>query len=90
MTDGNKIKKVKKHEILMSNREMFPIKRIEQSHFELNNYYSQIIAFQDKNLKYQEIVLKFSKILSELDEVIEDMRKYNNNNIDKEIISLNK
>ena len=71
---------------------MFPIKRIEQSHFELNNYYSQIIAFQDKNLKYQEIVLKFSKILSELDEVIEDMRKYNNNNnnIDKKIISLNK
>jgi hypothetical protein len=69
---------------------MFPIKRIEQSHLEFNNYYSQIIAFQDKNSKYQEIVLKFSKILSELDEVIEDMRKYNNNNIDNQIISLNK
>ena len=68
---------------------MFPIKRIEQSHIELNNYYSQIIAFQDKNLKYQEIVLKFSKIVSELDEVIEDMRKYNNN-IDNPIISLYK
>ena len=90
MTDSNEIKKVKRQEILISDREMFPIKRIEQSHIELNNYYSQIIAFQDKNLKYQEIVLKFSKILSELDEVIEDMRKYNNNNIDKEIISLNK
>ncbi|MGE0243661.1 MAG: hypothetical protein AB7P56_07010 [Nitrososphaeraceae archaeon] len=70
---------------------MFPIKRIEQSHYELNNYYSQIIAFQDKDLKYQEIILKFSKILSELDEVIEDMRKYNNNNnIDNQVISLNK
>ncbi len=69
---------------------MFPIKRIEQSHYELNNYYSQIIAFQDKDLKYQEIVLKFSKILSELDEVIENMRKYNNNNINNQIINLNK
>ena len=70
---------------------MFPIKRIEQSHYELNIYYSQIIAFQDKDLKYQEIILKFSKILSELDEVIEDMRKYNNNNnIDNQVISLNK
>ena len=73
---------------------MFPTKRIEQSHFELNNYYSQIIAFQDKDLKYQEIVRKFSKILSELDEIIEDMRNYNNNNdnnnINNKIISLNK
>jgi hypothetical protein len=69
---------------------MFPIKRIEQSHYELSNYYSQIIAFQDKDLKYQEIVLKFSKILSELDEVIENMRKYNNNNINNQIINLNK
>jgi len=68
---------------------MFPIKRIEQSHYELKNYYSQIIEFQDKGLKYQDIVFKFSKILSELDEVIEDMRKYNNS-LDNQIISLNK
>jgi hypothetical protein len=31
---------------------MFPIKRIEQLHNELNRYYYQIIAFQDKDLQY--------------------------------------
>jgi hypothetical protein len=68
---------------------MFPIKRIEQSHYELNNYYSQVISFQDKEPQYQEILIKFSKILSELDEVIEDMRKYNNNT-NNQIVNLNK
>jgi hypothetical protein len=68
---------------------MFPIKRIEQIHQELNHYYSQIIAFQDEDSQYQNIVTKFSRIISELDNVIEDMRKYNNNTNDQ-IINLNK
>ena len=67
---------------------MFPIKRIEQIHQELNHYYSQIIAFQDEDSQYQNIVTKFSRIISELDNVIEDMRKYNNNRKDQ-IINLN-
>jgi hypothetical protein len=67
---------------------MFPIKRIEQIHQELNHYYSQIIAFQDEDSQYQNIVTKFSRIRSELDNVIEDMRKYNNNRKDQ-IINLN-
>jgi hypothetical protein len=58
---------------------MFPIKRIEKIHQELNYYYLQVIAFQDKDSQYQDIVAKFSKNLSELDDIIEDMRKYNNN-----------
>jgi 5S rRNA maturation endonuclease (ribonuclease M5) len=58
---------------------MFPIKKIEKIHQELNHYYSQIIAFQDEDSQYQDIVAKFSKNLSELDDIIEDMRKYNNN-----------
>ena len=59
---------------------MFPIKRIEKMHQELNYYYLQVIAFQNEDSQYQDIVTKFSKNLSELDDIIEDMRKYNNKN----------
>ncbi|HEX2406774.1 MAG TPA: hypothetical protein VHJ38_06145 [Nitrososphaeraceae archaeon] len=58
---------------------MFPIKRIEKIQQELNYYYLQILAFQDKDSQYQDIVVKFSKNLIELENIIEDMRKYNNN-----------
>jgi hypothetical protein len=68
---------------------MFPIKRIEQLYFDLNHYYSQVISFQDREKRYQDILIKFSKILSELDEVIEEMRKYNNNT-NNQIVNLNK
>jgi hypothetical protein len=67
---------------------MFPIKRIEQLHQELNDYFSQVIAFQDKDSQYQDIVTQFSKTLSELDDIIEDMRKYNNKN--NPLININK
>ena len=67
---------------------MFPIKRIEQTHQELNHYYSQIIAFQDKDSQYQDIVIKFSKTLLELENVIDDMRKYNNKN--NPLVNINK
>lgn len=60
---------------------MFPIKRIEQLHQEIYYYYLQAITFQDKGSQYYEdIVNKFSKNLSELDTIIEEMRKYNNKN----------
>ncbi len=79
--DNNKNNKVKKVESVNNcySRKMFPIKRIEKIHQELNYYYLQVIAFQDKDSQYQDIVAKFSKNLSELDDIIEDMRKYNNN-----------
>ena len=67
---------------------MFPIKRIEQIRQELNQYYSQIIAFQDKDSQYQDISTKFSKTILELDNIIEDMRKYNNKN--NQLININK
>jgi 5S rRNA maturation endonuclease (ribonuclease M5) len=67
---------------------MFPIKRIEKIHQELNHYYLQVIAFQDKDSQYQDIVAKFSKNLSELEDIIEDMRKYNNKN--NPLININK
>jgi hypothetical protein len=66
---------------------MFPIKRIEQLHNELHHYYYQVIAFQDKDLQYQDIKIEFSRIITELKDVIEDMRKYNNNKNDQ-IINL--
>ncbi|HET9807010.1 MAG TPA: hypothetical protein VFP49_08890 [Nitrososphaeraceae archaeon] len=67
---------------------MFPIKRIEKIHQELNHYYLQVITFQNEDSQYQDIVTKFSKNLSELDNIIEDMRKYNNKN--NPLININK
>jgi hypothetical protein len=68
---------------------MLPIKRIEQLHQELYCYYLQVISFQDKDSQYQNIITKLSSTISELEDVIEDMRKYNNNKNDQ-IINLNK
>jgi hypothetical protein len=68
---------------------MLPIKRIEQLHQELHYYYSQVITFQDKDSQYQNIITKLSSTISELEDVIEDMKKYNNNSNDQ-IINLNK
>ncbi len=48
----------------------------------------QVIAFQEKDSQYQDIVTKFSKTLSELDNIIEDMGKYNNKN--NPLININK
>lgn len=67
---------------------MFPIKKIEKIHQELNHYYLQVIAFQNEDSQYQNIVTKLSKNLSELDNIIEDIRKYNNNN--NPLININK
>ena len=66
---------------------MFPIKRIEKIQEELH-YYLQVIAFQDKDSQYQDVVTKFSKTLSELEDIIEDMRKYNNKN--NPLLNINK
>jgi uncharacterized coiled-coil DUF342 family protein len=68
---------------------MLPIKRIEQLQNELNNYYLQVISFQDKDPQYQEIISKLSNTITELEDVIEDMRKYNNN-MNNQLINLNK
>ena len=67
---------------------MFPLKRIEKIHQELNHYYLQVIAFQDEDSHYQDIVAKFSKNLSELEDIIEDIRKYNNKN--NPLLNINK
>ena len=45
---------------------MFPIKRIEKMHQELNYYYYYlpVIAFQNEDSQYQDIVTKFSESIS--------------------------
>jgi hypothetical protein len=44
---------------------------------QLYHYYSQVITYQNKDPKYQDIVTKLSKNLSELEDVIKDIRIYN-------------
>lgn len=56
---------------------MFPIQRLEKIHEELYHYYLQIITFQNENPQYQHIAIKFSRNISELDEIIESIRMYN-------------
>jgi len=67
---------------------MFPIKRLEKIHEELHHYYSQIITFQNEDSQYQDIATKFSKNLSELEDIIEDIRLYNNYNKNNSLIHI--
>ena len=59
---------------------MFPLQRLEKIHEELHRYYLQLITYQNEHPKYQDIATKLSKNLSELEDVIVDIRKYNINN----------
>jgi hypothetical protein len=67
---------------------MFPIKRLEKIHEELHRYYLQIITFQNENSQYQDIATNFSKNLSELEDVIEKIRIYNNNSKNNPLIHI--
>jgi hypothetical protein len=59
---------------------MFPVKRLEKMHEELYRYYLQVITYQNEDPKYHNIATKLSKNLSELDDIIKDIRIYNYNN----------
>jgi 5S rRNA maturation endonuclease (ribonuclease M5) len=65
-----------------------PDKKIRKTHEELHRYYLQVITFQDKDSQYQEIATKFSKNLSELEDIIEDIRIYNNNSKNNPLIHI--
>ena len=67
---------------------MFPIKTLDKINEELHRYYLQIITFQNEDLHYQDIAAKFSKNLSELEDVIEDIKKYNNNKKNNPLIHI--
>jgi hypothetical protein len=67
---------------------MFPIKTLDKINEELYRYYLQIITFSNEDPYYQDIAAKFSKNLSELEDVIEDINKYNNNKKNNPLIHI--
>jgi hypothetical protein len=67
---------------------MFPLQRLEKIHEELHRYYLQVITYQNEDPKYQDIATKLSKNLSELEDVIKDIRKYNINNKNNPLINI--
>ena len=56
---------------------MFPIKRLEKMYEELYHYYLQVITYQNEDQEYRDIATKLSKNLSELEDVIKNIRVYN-------------
>ena len=62
-------------------RKEFRIEEIGNIHNQLNNYYiHNIFAFQNDTEDYQNILSRFSKLLDNLYQIIQDMTRYNNNN----------
>jgi hypothetical protein len=52
---------------------MFPIKRIEQLHQELHQYYYKLLLF-NKDSQYLFNIPKLARTMSKLENIIEDMR----------------
>jgi hypothetical protein len=67
---------------------MFPLQRLERIQQELYRYYLQVITYQNEDPKYQDIATKLSKNLSELEDVIKDIIKYNINNKNNPLIHI--
>ena len=67
---------------------MFPLQRLKKIHEELHRYYLQVITYQNEDPKYQDIATKLSKNLSELEDVIKDIIKYNINNKNNPLIHI--
>jgi hypothetical protein len=68
---------------------MFPIKRLEKIHEELHRYYLQAITYQkEQDPNYQDIATKLSKSMSELEDIVKDIRKYNINNKNNPLIHI--
>ena len=67
---------------------MFPLKGLEKIYEELYRYYLQVITYQNEDQEYQVIATKLSKNLSELEDIIEDIRIYNNNSKNNPLIHI--
>jgi hypothetical protein len=70
--------------LLTSNKREFPITVIKNLHNALNDYYiNEVYGYeQNDSSDYQNIVNRFSKSLEELYDLIQEMKRYNNNNND--------
>jgi hypothetical protein len=61
-------------------KEFASISEISQIHDYLNNYYiHNVFAYQNDSEEYQNILSRFSILLDNLYQTIEDMKRYNNN-----------
>ncbi len=68
---------------------MFPLKRLEKIHEELHRYYLQVITYQkEQDPNYQDIATKLSKNMSELENIIKNIKKYNINNKNNPLIHI--
>ncbi|HEU5461479.1 MAG TPA: hypothetical protein VFU79_04320 [Nitrososphaeraceae archaeon] len=67
---------------------MFPLQRLEKIREELHRYYLQVITYQNEDPKYQDIATKLSNNLSELEDVIKGIRKYNTNNKNNPLVHI--
>ena len=67
---------------------MCPIKRLEGIHEELHRYYLQVITYPKEDPNYQDIATKLSKNMSELEDIIKNIRKYNYNNKNNPLIHI--
>ncbi len=62
-------------------KEFVSISEISQIHDYLNNYYiHEVFACQSGSTEYQNILSRFSQLLDILDQIIQDMKRYNNKN----------
>lgn len=66
--------------LLSDKKKEFSISEISNIHNELNNYYiHNVFSCQSGSKEYQDILSRFSKMLDNLYQIIQDMKRYNNN-----------
>ena len=67
--------------LISSDKKELPILEIKNLHSELNNYFISYVYYCQHNSKqYQDILTKYTKILSDLYNLIQDIQRFNNNN----------
>lgn len=67
--------------LITSKKKEFSTPQIENIHNGINNFYiKEIFAYQNDSKEYQDILSRISKLLDNLYQIIQDMKRYNNNN----------
>jgi len=67
--------------LITDKKKQFRIEEIGNIHNLLNNYYIQnVFVCQSGTKEYQDILTRFSQLLDILYQIIQDMKRYNNNN----------
>jgi hypothetical protein len=67
--------------LITDKKKEFDISQIKYLHNKLNDFYiNEIFAYQNSSIEYQDILSRFSNLLNILYHLIQDMKRYNNNN----------